>query len=266
MPSHPAELHTRATLAIGLATLGLRRNDIVLIHSSLSSLGWVCGGATAVVQALLDVLGPAGTLVAPAHTASNRDPSRWTDPAIPESWWPTIREHLPGFDAELTPSHAVGVIAEHIRTWPGAFRSTHPQTSFAAIGRYAEFVTQNHSLESQLGEESPLARLEKVNARVLLLGVGYNRCTAFHLSEYRVPAPRLQTNWCAVQSPTGRHWISYEAVALDACDFSELGEDFERRTGAVTTGEIGAATCRLFSLPLATKFARNWFVTNRRRP
>src|SRR5947209_7698951 len=123
----PNGLQTRASLAGNLAKLGIAPGDVILTQSSLRSLGWVCGGATAVVQALLDILGPTGTLVAPAHTAYNSDPSRWTDPIVPQSWWPVIREHLPAYDAALTPSHAVGVIAERVRTWPGALRSAHPQ-------------------------------------------------------------------------------------------------------------------------------------------
>jgi len=256
-------LHTRASLGEDLAELGIHPGDIILVHSSLRSLGWVCGGATAVVQALLDVLGPTGTLVAPAHTAFNRDPSRWRSPGAPAGWCSTIREHLPGFDPALTPSHAVGVVAERVRTWPGTLRSGHPQTSFAAVGRHAAYIVDGHELESQLGEESPLARLEELKASVLLLGVDFDRCTAFHLGEYRVPAPPLRTNSCAVASPAGRIWVTYQGIELDATDFAELGRDFEHHTGAVIRGNVGEATCRLFPLRAAVEFATKWFIANR---
>jgi aminoglycoside 3-N-acetyltransferase len=258
-------LQTRASLGGELAKLGIRSGDVILAHSSLRSFGWVCGGATAVVQALLDVIGSRGTLVVPAHTAFNRDPSGWKDARPPASWWSTIREHLPGFDRALSPSHGVGVIAERVRTWPGALRSEHPQTSFAALGQQAAHVVEGHALDSQLGDASPLARLEELNARVLLLGVGYDRCTAFHLGEYRVPSPPFRSNSCAVMSPTGRRWVTYDAVKLDASDFSDLGLDFERQAGTVTLGKVGEATCRLFSLPAAIDFATHWFIANRKR-
>ena len=48
-----------------LNRLGINNNDIVLVHSSLSSLGWVCGGAQAVIIALMEVVGNSGTLVMP---------------------------------------------------------------------------------------------------------------------------------------------------------------------------------------------------------
>ncbi|MFY1637130.1 AAC(3) family N-acetyltransferase [Solwaraspora sp. WMMB335] len=76
-----------------LTALGLPPGTVVLLHSSLRAMGYVCGGAVAVVQAFLDVLTPDGTLVVPAQTPENRDPARWTHPALPEQWWPTTRKH-----------------------------------------------------------------------------------------------------------------------------------------------------------------------------
>src|SRR5512139_282123 len=160
---------TRQSLVGDLEALGLTPGDTVIVHSSLRRLGWVIGGAPTVVQALIDVLGPTGTLVVPTHTSDNRDPTRWSHTPIPmpEHWWPTIREHLPPYDPATSPSN-MGAIAECVRTWPGARRSGHPQTSFAAVGPTASFVTDGHELESPLGEQSPLARLEDLDARVLL--------------------------------------------------------------------------------------------------
>src|SRR2546423_1309491 len=108
---------TRDSLADDLIGMGIRSGDTLLLHASLSALGWVCGGATAVVHAFLDVLGPDGTLVTPAQTPFNRDPSRWPAPGIPEHWWSTVREDLPCFEHGLAPGANVGAIAERVRTW-----------------------------------------------------------------------------------------------------------------------------------------------------
>ena len=91
-----------------LRALGVAESGVLLVHSSLSSLGWVCGGAVAVVAALLDVLAPEGTLVVPTHTTGKSDPATWTNPPIPQGWWATVREHMPAFDPLLTPSAGVG--------------------------------------------------------------------------------------------------------------------------------------------------------------
>ncbi|HEX2418260.1 MAG TPA: AAC(3) family N-acetyltransferase [Micromonosporaceae bacterium] len=246
-----------------LRGLGVSEGVTLLVHSSLRSLGWVSGGATNVVHALLDVLGPAGTLVVPTHTANNRDPSRWTDPAIPEAWWPVVRENMPGFDPFRTPSFGVGIIPERVRTWPGAARSGHPQTSFAALGSRAEWIVERHDLESQLGERSPLGRLEQAGAWILLLGVGFDRCTAFHLAEYRMPEPATRENACVVVTPAGRRWVTYTGIILGDGDFIDLGDDFEALTGLVRGGRVGQAKCRVLPLREAVAFAERWFQSHR---
>jgi aminoglycoside 3-N-acetyltransferase len=242
--------------------MGVRPGETLLVHSSLRSLGWVRGGAPAVVRALLDVLGPAGTIVVPTQTADNRDPSRWNDPP-PASWWAEIRNHVVAFDPASTPSSRMGAIAECVRRWPGAIRSRHPQTSFAALGRGAAALLDRHELEFQLGESSPLARLAETGARILLLGVGFDRCTAFHLAEHRLPNPPIRPDACAVLTPTGRAWVTFAAVGLDATDFGLLGRDLEAETDLVTIGCVGRADARIFSLPDAVDYAEKWLIAHR---
>ncbi|WP_017589811.1 aminoglycoside N(3)-acetyltransferase [Nocardiopsis ganjiahuensis] len=254
---------TAASLTLHLNHLGVRPGDTLLVHTSLRSLGWVCGGDQTVVRALLDAVGPAGTLVVPTQTMDNTDPSGWSDPPVPEAWWDTIRAESPAFDPAITPSAYMGRVPERVRTWPGAVRSAHPQTSFAALGPDAALLMHPHPLESALGENSPLARLEKSGAHVLLLGVGYDSCTAFHLAEYRVPRPRTAPTSCAVHTPDGdREWVTYTDVALDESDFPALGADFET-TGAVTVGRVGSAAARLFPLARAVDFATTWLTRHR---
>ncbi|HEV2781879.1 MAG TPA: AAC(3) family N-acetyltransferase [Actinophytocola sp.] len=259
----PEEPQTRASLAGDLTRLGLRPGDIVLAHSSLRSLGWVCGGALAVVQALLDALGPDGTLVVPTQTTGNSDPMHWRHPPVPESWWPVIREHMPAFDPAVTPSIGLGVLPELVRTWPGAVRSNHPHTSFAAVGPAAAELMAEHPLDCQLGERSPLAALERAGARVLLLGVGFDTCTAFHLAEYRIPDPPLFEYGTAVLTPSGRRWVTYTDVVTNSDDFDHLGAAFEQ-TRPVRHGKVGEASCRLFDVRPAVKFAAGWLAEHRR--
>jgi aminoglycoside 3-N-acetyltransferase len=253
-----ARPQTRESLAADLRRLGIVTSDVLLVHASMRALGWVCGGPGVVVLALLDAVGATGTVVVPAQTPDNRDPSRWSHSPVPEQWWPQIRAHLPAFDPAWMPaSKAMGVVAEQVRTWPGAVRSGHPQTSFAAVGAQAEELMAGHALQSPLGEDSPLARLEKADAKALLLGVGYDKCTAFHLAEYRLPDRVVETNACVVATPVGRAWVHYECTALSDRDFAPLGEAFER-AAVVATGRVGEAGCRLFAVRDAVAFAWDW--------
>jgi aminoglycoside 3-N-acetyltransferase len=251
-----------ATLAGDLRLLGVRPAETLLLHSSLRALGWVAGAAPAVVRAVREVLGPAGTLVVPSQTADNRDPSTWDDPP-PESWRAEIRNHVAGFDPALTPSRRMGAIAESVRTWPGAIRSAHPQTSFAAIGPAAAGLLIPHEIDAELGEASPLGRLAATDARILLLGVGYDRCTAFHLAEHRLPMPATRPDACALLTPAGRVWHPFTAVHLDATDFPALGHDLETQTDLVTRGRVGAADGRLIPLAHAVDFAEKWLLAHR---
>lgn len=258
------EIHTRAGLAEGLRTLGVRAGDTLLVHSSVKALGWIPGGPLAVVQALRDAVGESGTLVVPTQTATNSDPSEWAHPPVPAAWWPVIRQATPGFDPALTPSDHMGRVTEVVRTWPGARRSTHPQTSFAALGPLAEEIVAVHDLDSQCGERSPLATLERLEARILILGATFGSCTAFHLAEYRVPgAAARTTHGAAVLTPEGgRAWTTFEDLDLDEDDFDQIGEHL-RSTGVVSTGPVGEAECHLVDLASAVETARRWIAENR---
>ncbi|MET7473068.1 AAC(3) family N-acetyltransferase [Streptomyces sp. NPDC005648] len=248
--------------------MGILPGDILLVHASLKAVGAVRGGVRAVVDSLADAVGADGTLVVYTQTPDNSDPSRWPltrGYAVPATEWPRLRATLPAFDPERTPSFGVGVLPEEVRTRAGALRSGHPQSSFAALGPAAAWITSGHALDCHLGEDSPLARLEELQARILLLGVGYSVCTAFHLAEYRVPGQGTREYGCAVaDGPGGRRWHRYRDVDFDASHFAELGESYEALAERpVTRGRVGRADCRLLALAPAVAYARTWLIDRR---
>jgi aminoglycoside 3-N-acetyltransferase len=251
------EPRTRRSLAADLRALGVKPGMTLLVHSSLSSIGWVCGGPVAVVQALIDALEPSGTLVMPTHTSANSEPSHWENPPVPASWWETIRTTMPGFDPLITPTTAMGRIAEIFRTWPGALRSGHPQVSFAAFGPSAGFITADHTLADALGDGSPLARVYDLDGHVLLLGVGYERNTSFHLAEYRTPGTSQIIEGASVLEDGLPCWKTFYDLDWNSDPFPEIGTAFETAS-PVNVGTVGSATSRLFRQRLAVDYAGDW--------
>lgn len=270
---------TTGRIAADLRALGVEEGDTLLVHSSLSSLGWVPGGAPAVVDALRSVVTPAGTLVVPTHSPYLTDPRDWENPPVPESWYDTIRETMPPYRPEITPTWGMGTIPECFRHYPDAVRSAHPAHSFAAWGRDADAVVDGHALEAGLGDGSPLEGIYGRDGSVLLLGVGHDRNTSLHLAEHRADwAQPIKERGSPILVGTGvsdldgeghdhdgeREWVTYRTPEIDSDDFPDCGEAFEEtHPDAVTTGAVGVADAILLDQRALVDFAVEWFVANR---
>lgn len=256
--------NTIPSLVQDFAVLGLQAGDTVIVHSSLRQVGWTVGGPVAVIKALMQVLTPLGTLVMPTHTSANSDPANWQNPPVPPAWWQVIRDHMPAFNPDLTPTAGMGVTPELFRCWPDVRRSNHPQTSFAAWGRHADFITANHQLEEGLGEGSPLARIYDVDGKVLLLGVTHDSNTSLHLAEYRAVYPSKAPEACsgAVWVNGERQWLTWNDLTISTEDFEQIGAAYESHIN-YTPGKVGAATTRLFSQRSLVDFATDWMSHHR---
>ncbi|CAM5386334.1 AAC(3) family N-acetyltransferase [Streptomyces avidinii] len=261
--------------AVGdLRRLGVRPGTRVLAHASLGGTGL---RADALLGALLGALGPRGTLAVPAFTPENSKTSSAhlaRIAGLSQEEARAFRERMPAFDPRRTASQGMGVLAEAVRTAPGAARSEHPQTSFAALGAGARELCSGHPLTSHLGEESPLGKMCGEGWKVVMINVGFSVCTAFHLAEYRIPKPPLRMYECVVKvnqpgvpggqpgAPKGEGWTAYEDIALDDSDFAEIGRSFPE--DRVHRGRVSGASAMLFSLPDAVDHALKWMTENRR--
>lgn len=222
---------TQDEIVGGLRELGLGQGDLVTLHSSLKSLGHVEGGGHAVIGALLETIGPEGTILMPAFS------------------FPLKSQDEPIFDVRETPS-CVGLISELFRREYATHRSVHLSHSYSAAGPLAQELTTHRLDITPCGEESPLGKFMGRDGKILLLGVGYNSCTAFHVVEERMKASYMRFE----ANPKAKYRLNGEVLPLPSkilsrpfsYDFTIMREEF-RAHGVIREGKVGEATCTLMS-------------------
>lgn len=209
-------LVTFEDIARALRKVQVGRGAVVYVHSSLSSMGYVQGGADAVIDAFLDVVGPEGTVCVPTIVYAGQGPR-------------------PPFDVARSPSE-VGRITETLRLRPEARRSDNPTHSVAAIGRQADEITAGHAGgegrpspwgELAFGHESPWQRFYDLDAICVLLGVDWEVNTMFHYIQSRFIEP---------------YWSEFaKAPPYPYFDRTPMGRELEA-AGIVRTCALGSAT------------------------
>jgi aminoglycoside 3-N-acetyltransferase len=256
---------TTNTLQGDFLNIGIQKGMNVLLHSSLSSIGWVCGGAVAVILALENVLGPEGTLIMPTHSGDLSDPKNWKDPPVPEEWWKIIKETMPPYDCDITPSRGIGIIPEVFRKQKGVIRSKHPQLSFAAWGINAEYIISDHDFDFGCGEGSPLQKIYDLDGYVLLLGIDHSSNTSIHLAEAIAdyPGKEIVTTGAPVLQNQNREWVDFKDYKDFTEDFVRLGKDFiKAKRNHINIGNIGNAKSQFFRQRDLVDFAVTWLKEN----
>lgn len=254
---------TRAGLADDLRELGLTNGHVVMVHAAFSKVGAVLGGPDSLVDAVLDVVGPEGTLLSYQDWELNVDV--WDDEGRILN---SLREHVPPFDpATARPARDHGIIASTIATRPGVRRSGNPGASVAALGaRAAEFVA-DHPLDYGYGPDSPFARLVEADGQVLMVGAPLDTMTLLHHAEHLANLPdkrRIRIEY-PLATPAGVEWRTVEefdtsvpvVAGLPDPYFHLIVEDY-LATGAGRHARIGDAPSVLVAAAGITAYAVRW--------
>ena len=232
---------SKEDIKVGLKRLGLTKGDVIGVHSSLSSFGYVEGGADAVIDALLETVGREGTIVMPTYS-TNRIKVELTPEEVAAGvlWLYKISP----FDPKETPC-STGVIPEAFRKRKGVMRSLHPMFSVAAIGPKAKEIVE-------AGNENvreAWKKLLELDGYILLIGVGLEVCTAMHLAEELVVLPKhilekiTPPKWFAEKYPEDEWEWDFGPYP----EFSKMEEPCQKHEIMKTT-KVGDTTLKLVRL------------------
>jgi aminoglycoside 3-N-acetyltransferase len=249
------EFQSKDTLKQQLHQLGIKAGDALIVHSSLKSMGWIAGGAQAVVEALLETITGEGTLVMPSQSADNSDPVYWMNPPIPENWHQPFRDYAPAYDPHLSELRGMGKIAECFHRHPETIRSPHPAHSFIACGKQAAYWMSEQPIDDSFGKASPLAKMMESDVKVLLIGTGFDSCTALHYAEFVQETRTTSPQGAAVKINGQRIWQTYDCVDMDSDRFPELVKEYR---GEIATGTLGQAEVKLVEMRPLVEFGIEW--------
>lgn len=252
------KLASVATLKNDIEDLGISAGDGLFVHASMRAVGPIIGGARSVVSALLSSVGPDGLIGMPGFTTDAYFPPNLDRTELSLESIKQIEGDVLGFDLKTSPTSGMGVIAETFRNWPETMRSTHPVASTCLNGRDASEYTSEHSLAWATGLDTPLGKLRmRKSMKILLIGVGWNRCSALHAAESLAEAKRTKIR--RFKSGKGNApWIETPDVADDLNRlFPLVGAAFEK-TNSVSVGYIGGAVCKLCNYRSLVEFASDW--------
>ena len=256
---------TKDDISAALKVVGVHTGQTLMVHTSLSKIGYVCGGAQTVIQALTEAVGECGTIMMPTQSWKNLDPEDGVHDEVAVEDWQIIRDNWPAYDKQLTPTNTMGAVAEMFRSWPGVIRSDHPARSVAAWGKNAEYLVSNHNLSNIFGDGSPIGKLYELDGSVLLIGVGYDKNTSLHLADVRADYPGKHTciEHSAVMENGERVWKEYETLFVDGEDFNDIGTAFETAY-TVSKLNLGDAESKLMKQRELVDFAVTWIEKNRK--
>lgn len=255
---------TRSALRDDLGRIGVAAGDTVMVHAAMSRVGPLLNGPDALIGALADVLGPDGTVMAYTSWDSLHDDLLDDDGRVLPEW----RDHVPPFDPAT--SRAVrmnGVLAEFIRTTPGARRSGNPGASVAALGRLADAITADHPQDYGFGPGTPFARLVENGGRVLMVGAPWDTMTLVHHADHLadIPGKRVKRYEVPFADPGGVRWRMVEEFETGDPITAEMPDDYIDRivrayvaTGEGRQGLIGRAPSLLVDARAVCAFAVRW--------
>ena len=249
--------YNKAELVDALRQVGLEPGRVVFSHSNLGFFGLPEGVRNSdemcalVLEAILEVIGDAGTLVVPTFTYSF---SQGKD-----------------FDPRVTPSDC-GAFTEYLRQLPESLRSHDPNISVAAFGKNAKELTQNIPVNAY-GPDSFFARFLAQDG--LICNLNFDAGSTFvHFVERELKVPyrfdkSFEGNFCSggqTEKRSSSIWVRDLSSDLTIAHFESFDTLARERgcfkTKSVGRGALGAISAQeSYRLISETLPERPWLLT-----
>jgi len=255
------DIITKADIMRQLSNLGVQRGMLLMIDADCTKLGYINGGAQVLIDALIETVGYEGTIVMPAFNSDNLDPACHGSKRIARENWDLVRDHALPFHRKLSEPDTKDALVHQFLRNEGVIRSYHPIYSFAAWGKYAKIICDKHQLHFGLSKESPLGKLAELNGYSLLLGCGYDDCTAFQLARYSGDQLPIKILSAPIEQNNKMVWKDMLDLELENSGFEVIGQVMEERK-IVKNMYLNTARCRFFSASEAVNIATAYFHIN----
>lgn len=251
---------TQQQIVTDLRALGIAPGQTLMLHASVKAVGKIMGGPNVILQSLLDVLGTEGTLM--MYAGWQDIPDFILD--LPEDERQAYYDHHPPFDPAIARAVRINsVLAEFLRTWPGASRSLNPEVSMVAVGQHAAWITADHPLNYGYGAGSPLAKLVEREGKVLLLGSPLDNVTLLHYAEFlaNMRYKEVIHYQCPILKDGKTVWVDIEDFETgeehDDYTFEAIVKDY-LAAGYGKRGQVGQAQCYLLDAKPLCNFGVGW--------
>jgi len=257
---------TRESLARDLRALGLGAGDIVMLHVSYRAVRPVEGGPDALIDAVLDTVGPDGGIVMFVSWAQSPYDAFAAGGLSEEE-----RRAWPAFDpqkADVRPTHG-GAVGACLAQRPGAFRSRNPDRSLLGLGAAVPLLDRQ-PFDHGFGPGSPLQALYERGAKTLNLGAPLYTTTILHYAEYLAKVPNKQTVHYEVPLLADGRKVWRPTAQMNRDAFVPAAADLEPDyleqvirayldTGRPAEGRVGSARACLFEMSDLVPFAVRYF-------
>jgi aminoglycoside N3'-acetyltransferase len=268
-------------LTAHLRGLGVRPGDMLMVHASLRKIGPTEGGATGVLDALDQAVGPEGTLLMVLGAVVEHE---WVNQRAEEERVALLALVAPFDPSVAPPLPEVGYLAEAFRTRPGTIVNDNPSGRFAARGRRAPDLLHGVPWDDYYGPGSPLHRLSEAGGRILRLGANPDTTTVLHYAEYlaSVPGKRRVRRHYRVQGDNGPETRAVEClddehgivdwpppgaprVEWPDSDYFAVILKSYLAAGHGLRGRVGGADAELLDAADLIQFAARWMTEHLRR-